>query len=129
MKYVVADKGYDSKENRNYVYWNLKAMPEIPYRKTSGLTKLRGAFRSLFVDEKIYHQRSKIETVFSVIKRKYGSILRNKSLKTQKIELISKLIVYNIERTLCYFYCLFRGLHQSPNSLILSKQNSNYKTN
>ena len=41
-KYVVADKGYDSKSNRYFVLRNMRAYPHIPYRKNSGVLKLRG---------------------------------------------------------------------------------------
>mgnify|MGYP001576614670 CR=1 FL=1 len=113
VKYVLADKGYDSKANRLFVLCKLKAIPNIPYRRCSGITKLRGRNRAIFFDGKTYHQRSKVETVFSVIKRKYGSILRSRSFATQKVELISKLIAYNLDRNLNYLLLLIRGLHQS----------------
>jgi len=66
------------------------------------------------ISGKNYHQRSKIETVFSVIKRRYSSVLRAKSFATQSTEIISKLIVYNLDRKLNYLSLLVRGLHQSP---------------
>ncbi len=69
-KYVVADKGYDSKSNRYFVLRNMKAYPHIPYRKMSGRTYEKLGVPIKF-NKKIYHQRSKVETVFSVIKRKY----------------------------------------------------------
>lgn len=112
INYLVADKGYDSKENRLFVIKKLKAIPNIPYRINSGITKL-GRIR-VFFDIKSYHQRSKVETVFSVIKRRYGSVLRSRSFITQKVELISKLITYNLDRQLNYIKLLIRGLHQSP---------------
>ena len=37
-KYVVADKGYDSKSNRYFVLRSMNAYPHIPYRKISGRT-------------------------------------------------------------------------------------------
>ena len=77
-KYVVADKGYDSKSNRYFVLRNMRAYPHIPYRKISGRNYERAGVPLIF-DEKIYHQRSKVETVFSVIKRKYGSWIFSKS--------------------------------------------------
>ena len=54
-------------------------------------------------NDKIYHQRSKVETIFSVIKRKYGSTLRSKSFAMQKKEVICKLIAYNLERLIIDF--------------------------
>ena len=37
-KYVVADRGYDSRKNRYFVLRKMKAYPHIPRRKTSGVT-------------------------------------------------------------------------------------------
>lgn len=98
VKKVIADKGYDSKSNRQFVINKLKAIPIIPkrgyklfYGYIKGKRKISG------VD---YHQRSKIETVFSVIKRKYGSVLRTRSFIMQKVEVISKLIAYNLDKKL-----------------------------
>jgi len=82
-KFVVADKSYDSKKNRYFVLRNMKAYPHIPYRKFSGTNYERAGVKLKF-DKKIYHQRSKVETVFSVIKRKYGSFVLSKSFETQK---------------------------------------------
>ena len=79
---VFADKGYDSKKNRQYVLNKLKALPIIPKR---GYSNFYGYIRGKRkINGKDYHQRSKVETVFSMIKRKYGSVLRGRSFKTQK---------------------------------------------
>lgn len=104
IKQVVADKGYDDKKLRKFVINKLKAIPIIPVRRYHnfyGYIK-----QSKPIDGKDYHQRSKVETVFSVIKRKYGSVLRNKTYATQQVELISKMIAYNLDRKLNYL-CLF----------------------
>jgi len=111
-KKVFADKGYDSKKNRQFVLNKLRAIPIIPVR---GHNNFYGYLKlGKKVDGRDYHQRSKVETVFSMIKRKYGSVLRNKTFATQKVELISKLIAHNIDRMQYYFLFLSRGLHQSP---------------
>jgi hypothetical protein len=39
-KFVVADKGYDSRKNRYFVPRKMKASPHIPRRITSGATYL-----------------------------------------------------------------------------------------
>lgn len=113
-KYVVADKGYDSKKNRYFVLRDMGAYPHIPYRKMSGRNYERSGVPLKF-DEKIYHQRSKVETVFSVIKRKYGSFILSKSFETQKKEVLIRMIAYNIDRKLIISIC-FGGIHQSLNS-------------
>ena len=109
--YVVADKGYDSKKNRYFVLRNMKAYPQIPYRKISGRTYERAGVPLKF-NKNIYHQRSKVETVFSVIKRKYGSFVLSKSFETQKKELLFRLIAYNVDRKII-LSLMIGGFHQS----------------
>jgi len=106
-QYVVADKGYDSKKNRRFVLRNMKAYPHIPYRKMSGRTYEKLGVPIRF-DKKIYHQRSKVETVFSVIKRKYGSHVLGQSFETQKKELLLRLIAYNIDRKIILSIVVWR---------------------
>jgi hypothetical protein len=106
-KFVLADKGYDSKKNRYYVLRNMGAYPHIPYRKMSGRTYEKSGVPLKF-DKKIYNQRSKVETVFSVIKRKYGSHILSKSFETQKKELLLRLVAYNIDRKIILSITLVR---------------------
>lgn len=113
VDYVIADKGYSSKANRRFVLNKLKAYPMIPYKRTEGVYRIHNGRVKLKFDDKIYHQRSKVETVFSVLKRKYGSFLRCRKLSTQKVELTCKLIAYNIDRKINYLLFFIRGLHQS----------------
>ena len=110
-KFVLADKGYDSRSNRHFVLKKMNAYPHIPRRKTSGITYEKLGVPVKF-DKKLYHQRSKVETVFSVIKRKYGSFILSKSFETQKKELLLRLVAYNIDRKLIISIC-FGGFHQS----------------
>lgn len=53
-----------------------------------------------------------METVFSVIKRKYGSFILSKTFETQKKELLLRLVAYNIDRKLI-ISIYFGGIHQS----------------
>lgn len=110
-KFVVADKGYDSRENRYFVLRNLKAYPHIPRRKFSGITYEKLGVPIRF-NKEIYHQRSKVETVFSVIKRKYGSFVLSRTYETQKKEVLIRIIAYNIDRKLIISIS-FGGIHQS----------------
>ena len=111
IKYLIGDKGYDSKYTRGFAIRKLKAIPVIP---SAHHNNFYGYMRNKKISGANYHQRSKVETVFSVIKRKYGSVLRSRSYATQQVELISKLITYNLDRKLNYLIRLIRGLHQSP---------------
>ena len=97
---LCADKGYDSEKNHKFVVRDLNAKSLIcvrnlfsaHYRKT-----IRKRVAETF-DEKMYHQRSKVETIFSVIKKKYGSCLRARTFSSQKKEILCKLIAYNLDR-------------------------------
>ena len=111
-KFVVADKGYDSKSNRYFVLRNMKAYPHIARRITSRITYEKTGVKLKF-NKKLYHQRSKVETVFSVIKRKYGSFVLSKSFETQKKELLFRIIAYNIDRKIILSLVII-GIHQSP---------------
>lgn len=110
--FVVADKGYDSRKNRYFVLREMKAYPHIPRRITSGATYEKAGVKIKF-NEKIYHQRSKVETVFSVIKRKYGSYALGRSFDTKKKEVIIKMIAYNIDRKIILSALVVLGFHQS----------------
>lgn len=124
-KFVVADKGYDSKENRYFVLRNMKAYPHIPYRKWSGVNYERRGVKLKF-DENIYHQRSKVESVFSAIKRKYGSVIRSRGLESQKKEIICRLIAYNLDREII-LSALLIGIQQSKQTQGLKTDLPRYK--
>lgn len=51
----------------------------------------------MFDDEK-YHQRNKVETVFSVLKRKFGEALKVRKYRLQIKEIKIKVILYNLSR-------------------------------
>ena len=104
-KTVCADKGYDSNENHRFVIQDLEAKSLISI-KDYGDKKHRNwrkdwrRIAKRQFDEGEYHQRSKMETIFSCVKRKYGSNLRSKDFYSQKKELLCKLIAYNIDRVI-----------------------------
>jgi hypothetical protein len=111
-KFVVADKGYDSKKNVRFVLDKMKAYPHIPRRSRGGVIYEKLGVKLSF-DEKIYHQRSKVETVFSVIKRKYDSLVKSKGFHTQRKEIICRLIAYNLDRKIILSFVFILGFHQS----------------
>ncbi len=110
VKYVVADTGYSSKKLRDFVVHKLKAIPLIPKKKNEGHYHL-APYKILVLDRKRYHKRSNIENIFFCIKRKYSSILRNRTSATQKVELISKLIAHNVDIMQHYLVLILKGLH------------------
>ena len=99
IKIVVADKGYDDEKNHEFCHEKIGAECIIPPReKTKKKHKTHGYYRKKLrhgYSKKKYHQRSKIESVFFVIKRIFGAILYAKNWHTQKIELLIKIIAYN----------------------------------
>ena len=49
-------------------------------------------------DQTCYHQRNKVETVFSVLKRKYGEALKARIYRLQVKGIKIKVILYNLSR-------------------------------
>ena len=106
---VCADKGYDANKHHEYVYKYLKAKSLIKVKNhgkrllifRAGQKHRKKARREF--DEKMYHQRSKVESIFSSIKRKYGSCLKARSFSSQKKEVICKLVAYNLDRIIKFF--------------------------
>jgi transposase len=90
---IVADKGYDSSKNRKLAAF-LGIKPVIPYKEVTGIVKESNRR----INKRIYHQRSKVETVFSVIKRKFDDTVHSKKVYTQKKEARLLDIVYNVYR-------------------------------
>ena len=102
----------DNKDFLKYILFKKKAIPIIPYKKTEGVFKFRDG-KILKFDDNLYHQRSKIETIFSVIKRKFGSSLSSRSFIMQKKELIFRLVAYNIDRIVRNFLFLLEGFSKA----------------
>ncbi|MBU0457528.1 MAG: hypothetical protein KKD75_05275, partial [Nanoarchaeota archaeon] len=47
-----------------------------------------------------YLQRNKIETVNSMFKKRFGSNVKSRKDKLQKVEILTRVIAYNIDRML-----------------------------
>ena len=104
---ILADRGYDSRKLRKFVF-NKGAKPYIPFRRNTGRDGYYQRKASDIFDRNIYNKRAIIENIFFCIKRKYGSVLRNRTFSTQRVELISKLIAYNIDRMQYYVLLILR---------------------
>jgi hypothetical protein len=57
-------------------------------------------------DSDQYHQRNKVETVFSVVKRKFGESLKARKYRLQVKEIKIKEILYNLSRMMKLFSIL-----------------------
>lgn len=122
-KTVCADKGYDSNENHRFVMQDLKAKSLIAIKNYSNKKhrNWRKDWRRVALnqfDEKEYHQRSKVETIFSCVKRKYGSSLRARDFYSQKKEVLCKLVAYNVDRITKDIFDLLRVSAEPKNQNI-----------
>ena len=122
LRDVTADKAYSSRKNLQVVA-DAGGNPYIPFRATTGpfragpdaaaavtavpnwkplpwapaWVKMQHLFayqRDTFLAR--YHQRSNVETTFSMIKAKFGGSLLSKSFEGQVNEVLCKVIAHNI---------------------------------
>ena len=115
---VFADRGYLSKANFQ-LCMDKKGCAFIPFKKTStgkpaGNPAWKFAFnlwsKCKWIYENIYHQRSKVESVFSVIKKRFGDKVSCKSAIMRRKEIALRLIAYNIRILICYQYSIENNL-------------------
>lgn len=106
---LVADKAYDS----NQLHLQCKELnikPHIPLRKY-GKTKHKNMSQrnkaAKHFNLKTYHRRELIESAFSSLKRKLGSSVSSKNVRTIRTEIYGRLTCHNI------FYILNRHSGQS----------------
>jgi hypothetical protein len=94
------DKGYDSEEIHELIRGTLNSCSLIPVRNRKR-KRISGYYRRRIAqafDEEKYHQRNKVETVFSVLKRKFGEALTARIYRLQVKEIKIKMILYNLSR-------------------------------
>jgi len=100
---VLADKGYCYPENFLYVL-RQGAIPRIPFKVNSqrdGKSTVWERMFDLFHEKpevflEHYHQRSNVETVFSMVKAKFGPHLRMKGKRSQRNEALFKILCHNL---------------------------------
>jgi len=96
----ILDKGYDSEDIHRLIRDDLTAYSLIPLRDRKR-KRISGYYRRELpraFDLTLYHRRNLIETVFSVLKRKFGEALKARKYSGQIKELKIKLILYNISK-------------------------------
>tara|TARA_B100000315_G_scaffold208696_1_gene204151 strand:+ start:304 stop:1221 length:918 start_codon:yes stop_codon:yes gene_type:complete len=101
---LYADRGYDDNSIFKISFEILEAYPLIlqknifvPKHKKSGV------YRKLtcdVFDYGEYLQRNKIETLNSMFKKRFGSNVKSRIDKIQKVEILTRVIAYNIDRML-----------------------------
>lgn len=120
--YFVADKGYDSEKNHKAVFQagkqSLISMRNmnLPSHRTKG--EYRKKAKREF-EYGLYTQREITESIFSSLKRKYGSKMKARKFKTQKIELLCKILAYNIERSVREVIEMIKALMAFLQSLLI----------
>ena len=97
-----ADRGYDDNNIFKLCFEKLKAYPlilqrnlAVPKHRRSG--RYRKETFDVF-DYGEYLQRNKIETLNSMFKKRFNSKVKSRLNKTQKIEVILRVVAYNIDR-------------------------------
>jgi len=102
-----ADKGYDSEKNHRVVVEELEAEDrmrlknrDVPIHRTKGFYRKKAKKR---IKRLRANYRSKNETIFSVIKRVQGSMIRSRNVSMQNKELLFKEIAYNAGRLIKNF--------------------------
>jgi len=99
---ILADKGYTGKKNAKFVE-KKKGSFFCPFKKNANPTGLNywaylyqtwKAFPSLC--KAIYNQRSKVEAVFSALKRRYGDQLHSRNWQMRRREMAMRFIAYNV---------------------------------
>lgn len=91
---VLMDKGFDSQPLHEWLR-DEGIYSIAPVKKGCKHGRYRKQLRDCF-DWSQYWQRSIVESLIGAVKRLFGSHLRGRTAKTQRAELNSKLIAYNI---------------------------------
>ncbi len=99
VREVLADAEFDSEANHEYIRQRWRARSIIPAKPRRGIP--RGGIRYQMYrafPQKEYGQRAKIETIFSVIKRKLSSRAPGRSLPVQIRQALLLGLTYNLYR-------------------------------
>ena len=92
------DKGYDSEKIHQYIKESMGAESVIPVRKWNDKI-YSGKYRMKMIEnfnQEKYGQRNKVETVFSVIKRRYGENVKSRKYYNQIKEIKIRMLIHNM---------------------------------
>jgi len=125
VRVVLADKGYDAESNHEYAQEILGARTVIPVRGSERpLIKTGGRYRrrqKRSFDVREYHQRAKVETIFSVEKRMMSSHVLSRGIGQQHKELLFRALSYNSNRMESLFLLFIEGFYRAKDK---KEQNS-----
>ena len=115
---VFGDKGYPSRKNCQLVA-DKNGIPYLHFRdnatntakgKPAWIISIRKYKNNTEEWLSVYHLRSIVESVFSSIKRRWGSFLRSRRKWMQKKELSLKVLSYNVKQVLLVRYAKERKI-------------------
>ncbi len=115
-KYYVMDKGYDSEDIHSLTREEFNSIAMIPLRQRKR-KKIKGKYRRKMVwefDEDLYHNRNLVETMFSVLKRKYSEEIKAKKYWNQVKEVKFKLLVHNLDRYVKVIFVIQMRISTEP---------------
>jgi hypothetical protein len=100
VELFLQDKGYDAEKHHKFVRYELKSKMIAPLRRYGG--KVGGFYRKQMVKlPKIYKKRASIsENGHSILKGSLGDTIYAKKFRTQKIEGLGKILVYDIVKAI-----------------------------
>jgi len=116
---VIADPGYLSRKNVQYVVdkggapfiW-LKKNVTLKAKNSFAWKAMISLFRKLpSVFKTIYNQRSKVESIFSALKRRYGDKLYSRKWYLRRREMAMRFIAYNVKLILYITYAKKHNLN------------------
>ena len=93
------DRGYDSEKMHRYIRETLNADSIISARNHQGTTNVWGKYRKEMTDNfdfVRYRKRFRVETKFSILKRRFGADLKSHIFPIQKKEISCKIILANL---------------------------------
>lgn len=111
---IIADLGYSSRENHQFVF-ERNGAGFIPFKSNAtAKTKSSPAWKFTFhlwsvcktIYQSIYHQRSKVECVFSALKKRYGDKLHSRNAYMRRKEMALRFIAYNLRIIVYYQYAV-----------------------
>lgn len=91
---ILMDKGFDAEWLHQWLNKH-GSFAVIPARKNCRHGKFRKLMRDC-MDWYLYWQRNIVESLFSALKRLFGSTVKSRGIRTQTAELFCRLIAYNI---------------------------------
>ncbi len=115
MNVMVLDKGYDAEPVHKRIQ-DKNILSMIPVRGDTSVDSISGKYRKIMkteFDVIIYSQRNKTETIFSVVKRRFGSEIKSQNESQRTKELLYRVLAYNCHR-MCIISLVLLMISREP---------------